>query len=159
MASSVPSESESAAARFEAVALPFMHALYNKALHLTRNPDDASDLVQETFLRAYRTFANFTEGTNCKAWLFTILYSVFVNQYRKAQREPDTVSIDELEETYHRGLADSQWDDDFAVLASSELDWQGPEVSQALGKLPEDFRAAVLLVTWRSWATKKPPPS
>ena len=146
MAPSIPNESESAAARFEAVALPFMNALYNKALHLTRNPNDAGDLVQETFLCAYRTFANFTEGTNCKAWLFTILYSVFVNQYRKAQREPDTVAIDELEETYHRELADPQWDDDFAVLAGSEPDWQGPEVSQALAKLPEDFRAAVLLV-------------
>ena len=146
MASSLPNEADADVARFEAVALPFMNALYNKALHLTRSPEDAGDLVQETFLRAYRTFANFAEGTNCKAWLFTILYSIFVNQYRKAQRKPDTVSIDELEETYHRGLADPQWDEDFAVLAGSELDWQGPEVSQALGKLPEDFRAAVLLV-------------
>ena len=146
MASSLPNEADADVARFEAVALPFMNALYNKALHLTRSPEDAGDLVQETFLRAYRTFANFAEGTNCKAWLFTILYSIFVNQYRKAQRKPDTVSIDELEETYHRGLADPQWDDDFAVLAGSDLDWQGPEVSQALGKLPEDFRAAVLLV-------------
>ena len=141
-----PNDDETAARRFEAIALPFMNALYNKALHLTRSPEDAGDLLQETFLRAYRTFTNFTEGTNCKAWLFTILYSVFVNRYRKAQREPDIVSIDELEETYHRGLADPQWDDEFAALAGSELDWQGPEVRAALGKLPEDFRAAVLLV-------------
>jgi RNA polymerase sigma-70 factor (ECF subfamily) len=146
MPSSVPNGSETVAARFEAAALPFVNALYNKALHLTRNPEDASDLVQETFLRAYRTFANFAEGTNCKAWLFTILYSIFVNQYRKAQREPDTVSIDELEATYHRELTDASWDDDFAILAGSELDWQGPEVSRALGKLPEEFRAAVLVV-------------
>jgi len=146
MTSSVPNGSELVAARFEAAALPFMNALYNKALHLTRNPADASDLVQETFLRAYRTFANFAEGTNCKAWLFTILYSIFVNKYHKAQREPDTISIDELEATYHRELTDPSWDDDFAILAGSELDWQGPEVRQALGKLPEDFRAAVLLV-------------
>ena len=146
MASSLPNEGVTDAARFEAAALPFLNALYNKALHLTRSREEARDLVQETFLRAYRTFANFTEGTNCKAWLFTILYSVFVNQYRKTQREPDIVSIDELEETYHRVLADAQWDDEFAVLAGSELDWQGPEVSQALGKLPQDFRAAVLLV-------------
>ena len=146
MAPSFPNEPDTLAARFEAVALPFMNALYGKALHLTHKPEDAADLVQETFLRAYRTFANFAEGTNCKAWLFTILYSIFINRYHKAQREPDTVSMDQLEETYHRGLADPQWDDEFAVLAGSKLDWQGPEVSQALGKLPEDFRAAVLLV-------------
>ena len=146
MASAFHRESEISAAQFEAVALPFMNALYNKALHLTRSPEDAADLVQETFLRAYRTFANFAEGTNCKAWLFTILYSIFVNRYHKTQREPDTVSIEEFEETYHHGLADPLWDDDFAVLVGSELDWQGPEVSQALARLPEDFRAAVLLV-------------
>ena len=94
MASSFTNENETAAARFEATALPFMNALFNKALHLTRSPEDASDLVQETYLRAYRTFSSFTEGTNCKAWLFTILYSIFINKYRKAQREPETVSMD-----------------------------------------------------------------
>ena len=146
MAPPFPSEPDTPAARFEVVALPFMNALYGKALHLTRKPEDASDLVQETFLRAYRTFANFAEGTNCKAWLFTILYSIFINRYHKTQREPDMVSMDELEATYHRVLADPRWDDEFAVLADSELDWQGPEVNQALGKLPEEFRAAVLLV-------------
>ncbi len=88
MASSFPDDDEAAAARFEAAALPFMNVLYNKALYLSRRPEDASDLVQKTFLRADRTFANFAEGTNCKAWLFTILYSIFVNKYRKAQREP-----------------------------------------------------------------------
>ena len=87
-----------------------MDALYNQALRLSRRSEDAGDLVQETYLRAYRTFANFKEGTNCKAWLFTILYSIFVNKYRKDQREPDTVSIEELEETFHRTLADGAWD-------------------------------------------------
>src|SRR5712692_7974767 len=146
MASSFANEHETLAARFEAEALPFMSALYNKALHLTRRPEDASDLVQETYLRAYRTFLNFTAGTNCKAWLFTILYSIFINKYRKEQREPDTVSIDEVEETFHRTLAEDHWEADFAALAGSQTDWQGPEVSQALDRLPESFRSAVLLV-------------
>ena len=146
MASSFPNEADARAARFEAVALPFMNALYNKALHLTRTPENAADLVQETYLRACRTFANFIEGTNCKAWLFTILYSIFINQYRKTQREPDVVSMDEWEATYHRELADPAWDDEFAQLAGSELEWQGPEIAQALGRLPEEFRTAVLLV-------------
>jgi len=146
MASSFANENEAAAARFEAAALPFMGALYNKALHLTRRPEDAGDMVQETYLRAYRTFSSFKEGTNCKAWLFTILYSIFVDKYRKEQREPDTVSIDELEETFHRTLAERDWETNFAALAGSELDWKGPEVNDALAKLPKDFRSAVLLV-------------
>jgi RNA polymerase sigma-70 factor, ECF subfamily len=145
MGSSSASDNE-AAVRFEATALPFMDALYNKALHLTRRPEDAGDMVQETYLRAYRTFSSFKEGTNCKAWLFTILYSIFVNKYRKEQRELDTVSIDELEETFHHTLADPNWETNFAALTRSELDWQEPEVNHAVAKLPEDFRSAVLLV-------------
>lgn len=123
-----------------------MDALYNQALRLTQRSEDASDIVQETYLRAYRTFANFKEGTNCKAWLFTILYSIFVNKYRKDQREADTVSIEELEQTFHRTLADNAWETNFVALTRSELDWQEPEVNRALAKLPEDFRSAVLLV-------------
>ncbi len=123
-----------------------MDALYNKAFHLARSHEDASDLVQETYLRAYRTFANFAAGTNCKAWLFTILYSIFINNYRKEQREPDTVSMDDLEETFHRTLADGNWEADFIALSNSESNWQGPEVSRALDKLPHDFRSVVLLV-------------
>jgi RNA polymerase sigma-70 factor, ECF subfamily len=139
----VPRE-ETAAARFETAAVPFMGALYNKAFHLTRSPEDASDLVQETYLRAFRTFSSFREGTNCKAWLFTILYSIFINKYHKQQREPGTVSIEELEDVFHRTLADSNWETNFAALSGHE--WQGTEVKQALAKLPEDFRSAVLLV-------------
>ena len=146
MASTFRNENETTAARFEAVAMPFMDALYNKALHLTHRPEDANDVVQETYLRAFRTFGNFAEGTNCKAWLFTILYSVFINRYRKEQREPDMVSMDEREETFHLTLADEQWESNFAALSGSELDWQGAEVKEALAKLPETFRTAVLLV-------------
>ncbi len=146
MASEFANEQEQIASQFEAVALPFADSLYGKALYLTRNPDDASDLVQETYLRAYRTFSSYKAGTNCRAWLFTILYSIFVNRYRKEQREPDMVSIDGLEESFHRTLADENWEADFAALTHSEIHWQGPEVAQALDKLPEAFRSAVLLV-------------
>ena len=146
MALPFTNEIDAPSARFEAMALPFMNALYGKALHLTRQPEDAADLVQETFLRAYRTFANFAEGTNGRAWLFTILYSIFINQYRKGQREPDIVSMDEWEATYHRELADPAWDDDFGQLVGAETQWQGPEIAGALAKLPQEFRAAVLLV-------------
>ncbi len=97
--------------------------------------------MQETYLRAFRNFSSFTAGTNCKAWLFTIQYSIFVNKYRKAQREPEVLPIDELDATFQRMLAEPDWEKDFAGL-----DWREPEVDEALGKLPEDFRAAVLLV-------------
>src|SRR3989449_11105342 len=86
------SDADETRLQFESLALPFMRALYNTALRLTQEPQDAADLMQETFLRAYRTFENFTPGTNCKAWLFTILYSIFVNQYRQAKQRPDVRS-------------------------------------------------------------------
>src|SRR5262249_54981176 len=138
MASRPANEDGSAPARFAALALPFLNALYRKALYLTRQPEDAADLVQETYLRACRTFANFNEGTNTKAWLFTILYSIFINKYRKAQREPETVLMGEWEATHHRELADPAWDDEFAGLVGSEKEWQGPEIAGALAKLPEE---------------------
>ena len=141
MPPSFPNKIQMTAARFESAALPFMGALYHKAVVLTRRPEDASDLVQETYLRAYRNFASFTEGTNCKAWLFTIQYSIFVNKYRKAQREPELLSLDEMDEQFHGAIGHPNWEADFAVL-----DWKEPEVDAALGKLPEGFRAAVLLV-------------
>ena len=133
-------------ASFEALALPYMNALYGKAFHLTHSPEDAGDLVQETYLRAYRTFAHFTEGTNCKAWLFTILYSIFINQYRKHRREPEAISMDTLEDIHHRELANPEWERAFTSMEGRGLDWYHPEVSQALARLPVDFSAAVLLV-------------
>lgn len=125
--------------QFELLALPFMHALYNTARRLTHHSEDASDLVQETYLRAYRTFQNFVPGTNGKAWLFSILYSVFVNKYRKEQREPEAVPFEQLEEKFERALATSDWQPRLA----GEI---GPEVNQALSQLPEVFRIVVLLV-------------
>ena len=126
--------------------MPHLDALYHKALVLTRTPEDAGDLVQETFLRAYKKFSTYTTGTNCKAWLFTIQYSIFVNKYRKTQREPDLVSFDELEAGFDRLLTDEQWAGTCATLGESPVDWSAPEVSSALNELPETFRTAVLLV-------------
>jgi RNA polymerase sigma-70 factor, ECF subfamily len=139
-------DDQDTALRFEATALPFADALYNKALYLTGAPEDARDLVQETYLRAYRTFSRFKEGTNCKAWLFTILYSIFTNRYRRAQREPETVSLESLARSFHDSLASDEWPANFAILSSSQTEWQEPEVREALRKLPESFYSAILLV-------------
>ncbi|HEV8600942.1 MAG TPA: sigma-70 family RNA polymerase sigma factor [Gemmatimonadales bacterium] len=135
---------ESKRAEFEATAVPFLQPLYSAARRLADGPDDAADLVQETFLRAYRTFENFTPGTNCKAWLFTILYSVFINEYHRKERRGSTVSLDELERRFQRYL---QAPDEAEPAGATESAGSvGPEVDAALRQLPADFRAPVLLV-------------
>jgi RNA polymerase sigma-70 factor, ECF subfamily len=131
---------------FETAAVPFMKALYNTARRLTHRTEDAADLVQETYLRAYRTFENFTPGTNCKAWLFTILYSIFVNQYRQAKRQPPMESLEELEERFHQ-FAQEPGDPASDITTVSGWGWRwSPEVERALRQLPEDFRSPLLLV-------------
>lgn len=137
---------ENSRAQFEALALPFMKSLYNTALRLTHHPEDASDLVQEAYLRAYRTFSNFTLGTNCKSWLFTIMYSVFVNKYRKEQREPEAVSLEEMEGKFNRCIEAKDWDSHLAISQTPNLNWKSPEVDAALNRLPETWRSSILLV-------------
>ena len=129
-------------ARFEAIAMPFMGVLYSAALRWTRQPADASDLVQETYLRAYRTFDSFEAGTNAKAWLLAIAYSIFVNRYRKQQREPHAVSIEEVGD-WHIAFAASSTESPEEQYGRDRMT---TEVEAALGELPELFRAAVLLV-------------
>ena len=119
-----------------------MGVLYNAALRWTRQPAEASDLVQETYLRAYRTFDNFEAGTNAKAWLLAIAYSIFVNRYRRQRRERHAVSIEDI----------GEWHEAFAAPSSERPDAQlgrermAGEIEHALETLPELFRSAVLLV-------------
>src|SRR6476660_5659942 len=87
-------------ATFADLAMPYMSALYAAAMRMTRNPTDAEDLVQETYLRAYRGFEGFKEGTNLKAWLYKILTNTYINQYRAAKRRPDQVDLDDVEDLY-----------------------------------------------------------
>ena len=123
---------------FDREALPHLPAVYGFALRLTRRPEDAHDLTHDTFLRAPQRFAGFTQGTNCKAWLLTITYSIFVNQYHRSRREHDSVQNDEellmaAAAPLRTGLS--------AAQAAAEAD-----VEAALSDLVPDFRAAVLLV-------------
>src|SRR5258705_11276988 len=85
-------------AEFAELAMPFMSALYSAALRMTRKPADAEDLVQETYLRAYRGFGGFKDGTNLKAWLYKILTNTFINTYRAKKRRPDRTELDDTEE-------------------------------------------------------------
>jgi RNA polymerase sigma-70 factor, ECF subfamily len=140
--------------RFEREALPFMSELYAAAVRMTRNPADAEDLLQETYLRAYRAFASFQEGTNLRAWLYRILTNAFINTYRKRQREPQTVSDDELEDWY---LYDRLGMD--AAEASAEAtvleNLPDEDVQDALASLPEQFRLAVLLADVEGFSYKE----
>ena len=95
-----PPEDPELRARFEHEVLPLLPSLYGAALRMTRNPQDAEDLVQETYLRAYRGFGGFREGTNLRAWMYRILTNTFINTYRKKQREPVTVPEDDTPDWY-----------------------------------------------------------
>ena len=132
--------------QFEDQAIPFMDQLYAAALRMTRNPADASDLVQETFVKAYSAFARFEQGTNLKAWLYRILTNTFINTYRKNQRTPYQGAIDELED-WQLGSAESLTQGRVTRSAEAEAIDHLPDsdVKEALGSIPEDFRLAVYL--------------
>jgi RNA polymerase sigma-70 factor (ECF subfamily) len=131
-------------ALFEVQALPFMDQLYAAAMRLTRNPADAADLVQETFVKAYQAFGQFQQGTNLKAWLYRIQTNTFINNYRKNQRNPYQGTIDDLED-WQLGGAESVTQSTTTRSAEAEAIDHLPDsdVKDALQSIPEDFRMAV----------------
>ncbi|MGA7870744.1 MAG: sigma-70 family RNA polymerase sigma factor [Candidatus Binatus sp.] len=131
--------------RFEDEALPHLDALYAMAVRLARNPDDASDLLQETVLRAYRFFHQFESGTNCRAWMLTILFNNFRNGYRKSFREQPAASADEFERKVdEESLRIDPAGSNPEIMLSGQA-MEG-EVETALAGLPAEFRGAILLV-------------
>jgi len=134
-------------ATFAEQAMPFMDSLYNAALRMTRNPADAEDLVQETYLKAYRAFARFEEGTNLKAWLYRILTNTYINAYRAKKRRPEESDIDDVESFYlYRRLGDAERASASRSAEDQVLDrFTESEIKDAVEALPEQFRMAVLL--------------
>jgi RNA polymerase sigma-70 factor, ECF subfamily len=141
--------------RFERDVLPLLPNLYAAALRMTRNPADAEDLVQDTYLRAFRGFSGFKEGTNLKAWLYRILTNSFINTYRKKQRQPQTVEgPDDLDEWY---LFDKLGGRSVELSAETEVLDKIPDeaVKAALESLPENFRLPVLLADVEGFSYKE----
>jgi len=144
-------------AKFAELATPYMDALYSAAMRMTRNPADAEDLVQETFLRAYRGFGGFQDGTNLKAWLYKILTNTYINMYRAKQRRPDEVDFDDVEDfaLYRRlgGLEAAQAGTTPERLVLDAMPDQA--VKDAIEALPEQFRVAVLLADVEGFSYKE----
>ncbi|MFP5254680.1 MAG: sigma-70 family RNA polymerase sigma factor [Acidimicrobiia bacterium] len=144
-------------ARFAELAMEHTSSLYSAALRMTRNPADAEDLVQETYLKAYRGFAGFEEGTNLKAWLYRILTNTYINSYRAKQRRPDETDLDDVEDLflYNRigGLeaarASRSAEDELMDLFTEA------EVKTAIEELPETYRMAVLLADVEGFSYKE----
>lgn len=120
-----------------------MDVLYNFALRTTGNQDDARDLLQETYLKAYRFWEKYEKGTNIRAWLFRIMKNSYINRYRKETKEPDKVDYEEIENFYNLIRAESTDPNDLQEKLFGSL--LGDEVSKALESLPDDFRTVVIL--------------
>lgn len=144
-------------ADFAEQAMPLMGSLYSGALRMTRNPADAEDLVQETYLKAYRAFGSFQEGTNLKAWLYRILTNTFINTYRAKKRRPDESDLEEVEDLYlYRRLGGLEAAEVGRSAEDELLDHvTDTEVKEAIESLPEQFRVAVLLADVEGFSYKE----
>ncbi|WP_288832929.1 sigma-70 family RNA polymerase sigma factor [uncultured Corynebacterium sp.] len=129
--------------RFTGEAMPLLDQLYGGALRMTRNPQDAEDLVQETYLKAFNAFDSFKQGTNLKAWLYRIMTNTYINSYRKKQRRPLETSADEI--TDHQLYTSSSHES--TGLESAEVEalksMPNSRISEALNALNEDYRMVV----------------
>ena len=143
------------AARFEAEAMPYLDQLYGAAMRMTRNPADAEDLVQDTYVRAFASFHQYRPGTNLKAWLYRILTNTFINSYRRRQRQPLQTDADAVEDwQLHRAAShDSVGLPSAESLALDSL--PDSDIKDALGQLSEDRRLAVYLADVEGFSYKE----
>ncbi|MER3523382.1 MAG: RNA polymerase subunit sigma [Ignavibacteria bacterium] len=128
---------------FQSEALPHLDFLYNYALRMTYKSADAEDLVQETFLKAFRFWESYEKGTNIRAWLFKIMKNAYINRYRKEKKEPETVEYDEVENFYNSVRETAVESSDLQETLYNNL--LEDDVATAIAELPEDFRTVVIL--------------
>jgi RNA polymerase sigma-70 factor (ECF subfamily) len=131
---------------FDSPELPYYNQLYKTALRMTRSVADTEDLIQETYLKAYRYYEGFKEGTNLKAWLFRIMKNNFINSYRKRKAQPQQVELDELRDSSDELSAAEMRLGDAGPevgVVEEELD---SDVARAINALPHDYKMALLLV-------------
>ncbi len=129
---------------FDKEFMPHIDSMYNFAFRLTNDEDDANDLVQDTYLKAFRFINSFERGTNAKAWLFRILKNSFINDYRKKSKEPSKVDYHDVETTYN-STEDAEMDATSDLRTETVQDMIGDEVANALNSLPVDFRTVIIL--------------
>ena len=136
---------------------PLRRELLAHCYRMLGSPDDAEDLVQETYLKAYRSFASFTEGTNLRAWLYRILTNTYINSYRAAQRRPETTDVEDVEDLYlYKRLAGSGGSEPGRSAEDEALDrFTDEDVKSALETLPDSFRMAVLLADVEGFSYKE----
>jgi len=140
---------------FSSGQLPYREQLYRSALRLTRSVEDAEDLLQETYLKAYKYYAKFSEGTNFKAWLFKIMKNTFINTYRKKKLQPHRVDFDDLHEGLEQTMldrAENSSPDPEAEFMFGEID---PEIRDTLLSLPHDYKMVILLADLEGFAYKE----